>query len=420
MYSDLIIDQSIHRGRKAGLQFRRLPRERSIEFAEHLERLRIDPGTRKVGGPGYLSRSLNKEENAFIESEQNLCRVDFSYFFERYYKMILDPGVGNGNGISSAPMLESQRRYVKLLGRREIECHEEMKKYRFTEGILAYFHKCRQVLATTTARAMSWHRMLFYAPVRGLFATLGDAEVTEVFSKRDHVFLDNLAWWLKPPKLDPDKDNDEIGFPHPLNSFMTYRTENAESGFGTGSQIDVSHLTEVGLYKYPSRIGFSFIPTLPKAITTLHIQESTSSGKGYWMEVTESARWHRKGFESYTYIFIPWWMNMTKYRANVPDSWTPDEATQRHADLIERTSPEFYDGQVFRPNRSQLYWWESTRSAHVRRGELAEFLTNYPATPEQSFQSSSQGALPPELLEIMEAEVMNPGGMYEYELSNIN
>ena len=113
-------------------------------------------------------------------------------------------------------------------------------------------------------------------------------------------------------------------------------------------------------------------------------------------------------------------MNMTKYRANVPDSWTPDEHTQRHADLIERTSPEFFDGNTFKANRSQLYWWESERAAHIRRGELAEFLTNYPATPEQSFQSSSQGALPPELLEIMEQEVMNPGGMYEYELSNIN
>lgn len=363
---------------------------------------------------------MNKEENAFIESEQILCKADFTYFFQRYYKMILDPGVGNGTGIGAAPFLESQKRYVTLLGRREDEMWAEMAKYKFTTGIRAYFHKCRQVLATTTARGMSWHRMLFWYPVRGLFATLGDAEVTEVFSKRDHVFLDNLVWWLKPPKLDPDKDNDEIGFPHPLNSFMTYRTENAETGFGTGSQIDVSHLTEVGLYKYPSRIAFSFIPTLPSAITTLHIQESTSNGKGYWMDTTENCRHHRKGWESWTYAFIPWYMNMTKYRANVPDLWTPDEHTQRHAELIERTSPEFFDGNTIHPNRSQLYWWETNRASHVRRGELAEFLTNYPATPEQSFQSSSQGALPPELIEIMEQEVMNPGGMYEYELSNIN
>ena len=108
------------------------------------------------------------------------------------------------------------------------------------------------------------------------------------------MFFSTIWYGGLPPKLDPDKDNDEIGFPHPFNSFMTYRTENAETGFGTGSQIDVSHLTEVGLYKYPSRIAFSFIPTLPSAITTLHIQESTSNGKGYWMDVTENPRATRK------------------------------------------------------------------------------------------------------------------------------
>lgn len=337
----------------------------------------------------------------------------------RYYNMMLDPGVGHGSGIAAAPLLESQQRYVTLLGRREEECHAEQKKYQFTAGIKAYFHKARQVLATTTARAMCWHRMLFWSPVRGMFATLGDKELSEVFTKRDHVFLDNLPWWLKPAKLDPDRDNDEIGIPA-LSSFMAYRTENAETGFGTGSQIDVSHLTEVGLYAYPQRIGFSFVPALPTAITTLHIQESTSNGKNYWMECTEAARHRHRGFEDWTYAFIPWYMNLMKYRANVPDAWVMEESTQRHADLIQRTSPEFFDGKTITPNRSQLYWWEGKRAMSVRKGELAEFLTNYPATPEQSFQSPTHGALPVELLEVMESEILDPGGVYEYELVGVN
>jgi hypothetical protein len=47
-------------------------------------------------------------------------------------------------------------------------------------------------------------------------------------------------------------------------------------------------------------------------------------------------------------------------------------------------------------------------------GELSFFLTNYAATPEQSFQSPNQGALPPETIEVMEQECVD-GIPYEVE-----
>ena len=416
MYSSAIIEARLHAAKKSGLQYKRLPREESIARAELLEKLTRDPQTRKLLPVGQLVRALNRQEEEFIESERLLCKCDFEYFFTRHFSLELDPGVGNGSGIGPARLLESQRRYIQLFGRREEECHREQKKHQFTTGIKAYIHKVRQVAATATVRAMTWHRMLFWYPTRALFASLDEARVSEVFV-RDHVFLDNLRWWLK-PKIYPDKQNEELGFAEPLSSRITYQAENAASGFGTGSQNDLSHLTEVALYKYPSRIRYSFVPSIPKAITTLHVQESTSDGKGnYWHEVSESARHKRKGFEDWIYAFIPWYMNRMKYRANVPDSWVPEEHTQNHAALIERTSPEFYDGRTVHPSREQLYWWESERAAHARNGELAAFLTNYPATPEQSFQSPSQGALSPELIEIMESEAMQPGCAYEYELA---
>jgi hypothetical protein len=416
MYSPSIIEKRLLAAKKAGLIYKRLPRADSIGRAAEIERLAFDPATQKRLPAGNLVRALKTSEQEFIESERLLCKADFVYFFERYVNISLDSGVGTDGGIGPLQMLESQRRYVSLLGKREEECWQEQAKYGFTTGIKAYFHKARQVLATTTARGMCWHRMFFYAPVRGLFATLDDTAITEVFTKRDHVFLDNLVWWLKPAKLDPDKDNDEIGIPAPISSYMAYRAENAESGFGTGSQNDVSHLTEVALYKYPSRIRYSFLPSLPKSIKTLHIQESTSDGKGnYWHEVTEHARKKDRGYEDWVYAFIPYYMNKAKYRANVPDSWVPEDHTLRHAEMVERTSPEFFDGVTIRPTKGQLYWWESERHAHAQNGELASFLTNYPATPSESFQSPSQGALPVELIEAMMNEAMMPGGVYEYE-----
>jgi hypothetical protein len=414
MYSSLIIQKRLHQAKKSGMNFTRLPRQDSIDIAASIEALRLDKNGKALP-PGQLSRVLTRQEENFIESERFICKCDFEYFFTRYYALEIDPGVDRGSGIGPPVLLESQRRYIQLFGRREEACHEEMQKHKFTEGILVYIHKVRQVTATATVRAMTLHRMLFWNPVRSLFATLDETRISEVFN-RDHLAIDRLPWWMH-PSVYPDKQNAELGFADPHSSRISYQAENQENGIGTGSQNDISHLTEVALWARPARIRFSFVPSIPKAITTLHVQESTSNGKGdYWHEVTEAARHHRRGYESWIYCFIPWYMNRMKYRANVPDSWTPTDHTLQHADLIERTSPEWFDGVVQRPTRDQLYWWESARAQHARNGELALFLTNYPATPEQSFQSPSQGALPVELIEQMELETM-PGVPFEYEVA---
>jgi len=414
MYSPEIVTKRLFQAKKAGLQFQRLPRDKSIEIASKLEQLRYGQDGRKLP-EGQLRRVLNSAEQQHIESERLLSKVDFEYFFTRFYCLETDPGVSDQPPIAPPVLLESQRRYLSLIGRREEECHAELAKYKFTEGILAYFHKVRQVAATATARALTLHRMVFWPGTRALAATLDDDRKGELF-KRDHLALDNLPFWLK-PRIYPDVKDTELGFEPPTSSRISYQAENQTSGIGVGSQNDVSHLTEVSLWKYPGRIRFSFVPSMPKAITTLHIQESTPDGKGdYWHEVTESARHKRRGYESWIYAFIPWYMNVKKYRANVPDSWRPEEHSLRHAELVMRTSPEFMDGTHVELSREQLYWWESTRAQHARNGELATFLTNYAATPEQSFQSPSQGALPVELIEVMEQECKDPE-CYDVEIA---
>lgn len=415
MYSLEIIQRRLHAAKKAGLVFSRIPREQSIDVASKLERLRFGRDNKPLPD-GHLARPINDAEQAHIESERILCKMDFEYYMTRYHKMELDPGVGDESGIGAPKLLESQRRYITLLGRREQECHEEQKKHKFTEGILAYFHKVRQVTATATVRALTFHRMIFWPGTRAFAASLDEPRVSELFT-RDHLALDNLPFWMK-PRVYPDVKDTALGFQDPISSRISYQAENAQTGIGTGSQVDVSHLTEVALWQYPGRIRYSFVPSIPKAITTLHIQESTADGKGnYWHEVTEAARHKRRGYESWIYAFIPWYMNRFKYRAIPTADWQPEDHTLRHADLIERTSPEFFDGITQRPSIEQLFWWEKTRAMHAQNGELATFLTNYPATPEQSFQSPNAGALPVELIEKMETRTRIPDITYEIEIA---
>jgi hypothetical protein len=431
VYSPTVVERRLSAARKAGLTFQRLPRERSIEIASKLERLRYGKDGRLLPDNG-LVRPIDDKERAFIESERLLCKMDFHYFFTRYYKLQLDPGVLDPGGalgttesinegqvekIGPPVLLESQHRYITLIGRREEECFQEYRKHKFTTGILAVFHKVRQVAATATARAVSLHRMLFWPGTRSFTASVDAARVSELF-KRDHLSLDNLPFWLKPP-IYPDKQDVELGFAHPISSSCVYQAENQQAGgIGVGTQQDIAHLTEVALWQYPGRIKFSFLPALPKAMTTMLIMESTSDGKGnFWHELSEGVRHHREGYESWVYAFIPWWYNKLKYRDIPPVGWQPKQHTLNHAEMIERTSPEFNDGVSYRPSIEQLYWWQMERARHVAQGELASFLTNYPATPEQSFQAHSRGALPTEMIEEMETETMMPGSSYELFLA---
>lgn len=409
MYSPEITERRLFAAKKAGLQFQRLPRDKSIDIAGKLEKLRFNARNEPLP-EGQLVRELDAKEHAFIRSERLICKADFEYYLTRYHVVELDPGVGSQEGIGAGILLESQRKFIKELGKREDVVHQEYAKYKHTEGIRVYAHKCRQVVFTATSRGASLHRMLLWPGTRCFAASLSPDGTGELY-KRDKLTLDNLPFWLKPAKADiyPDVKDSELGFKHPFDSRLLYQSENQEQGIGVGTQQDVSHLTEVSLWKFPYQIGYSFTPSLPKSRMTLHIQEATSAGKGdYWNEVTESCRNKEKGYESWTYIFVPWYLNSTKWRSIPPLDWQPEHHTIEHADLIERTSPEWCDGRSVKPTVDQLYWWETERDKYARQGKLGHFLASYPATPEQSFTNWARGALPVELIEEMELSIRKP------------
>lgn len=423
VYSREIVERRLYAAKKEGLVFTRLPRDRSIEIASKLEDLRRVNG-RLLPDQG-LARALDDKEHAFIRSELLLCKMDFEYFFTRYYNLEIDPGVLTGEEaitkamtkIAPPTLLPSQIEFIRRIGEREEVCQRELKEHRFTTGIRALFHKVRQVAATATARGLTWHRNLFWSGTRSFCASLDDERVGELF-RRDIVAIDRLPFWMK-PDIYPNVKNSELGFTEPISSRCLYQAEKQTSGgLGVGTQQDIVHLTEVALWENPGYIKFSLLPAVPKAITSLIIFESTSNGKGnYWHEISEDVRNGAEGYEDWIYSFIPWYLNATKYRLVAPANWTPKTHTVKHANLIERTSPEFCRGVTFHPNRNQLYWWEQERAGALRSGELAGFLTNHPATPEQSFQSPNNGALPAEFIERVEADVMMPGAHFEFDMA---
>ena len=333
-----------------------------------------------------------------MTSETLLCRADFRYFCNRYGYTELD--ASEGGGVAPIQFWPSQERALELIASKEEENWANWEQHGFSAGILIAWHKTRQQGATGLGRLINAHRMCFYKNTRAIAASLDSDKVHELYV-RDKVVLDNLPFYLR-PQIEFDVKDQHLGF-EVLKSRITYQQANQQAGVGTGQQFDVSHMTEVSLWPYGERLQFDFLPAVPHSPSTFVGFESTANGRGgFWYEFTESIRRQEYGFGGWIYSFTPWWINSTKNRLVAPDDWRPNENTQRHAGLIERTSAEFA-GYTVRPGRNQLYWWEMEFELNKKLGTLHIFLSNYPATPEQSFQHSASSALPHDTIEFMRA-----------------
>lgn len=304
----------------------------------------------------------------------------------------LDAMVGGGTGLLHP--WESQRIVLRHLARWEEEDYDRVSRKEVAIGTLVAAHKARQLGMTAISRSLSIHRLTTVPGVRVLAGSIDEEKVMALYTK-DKIILDNLPWWLK-PEIKYDEKGAHIHFGK-LASHILYQVGSQKSGVGQGRQFDVSHLTECAFWPYPMTIENDFYPTIPRATSTLCILESTAQGRvNWWHDFTERIR--IKGSSRWRYLFIPWYAEEKKYRFTPPPNWKPSDIAMLHAKKVHETSPEWI-GKAVMLSPEQLYWWESERGDAVKRGVLNIFLTNYCATPEESFQHTTQSAFSPEVLE---------------------
>ena len=408
MYNPSIINRNLEKANKNGFATQRRPVNLVEAEAEKFKKLwNADKGN-------YI-RALTKAEEEFIRSEQTLCRFDFQYCAERYLYIEKDAMMGGGIGLPT--LSKSQHRILNLLSKRELEMWGEFDANgQVNAGILAIVHKVRQVFATALSRMLLMHRMMFHKNYRVLSATLASPEDgnKKILYDRDMILYDNLPPYLK-PRMQYLVKKEQIQFEKLGRGVYTDSEQRA--GIGTGNQFDGHHITEGALWNNLDRLIFSFLPGIPKGTNVLGIWESTANGRNdTWHTMTESVRHRKRGYENWVYCFIPYYLMTEKYSEHAPEGWSPEPFTLKHADMVEHTSPEFSDGRTVRLTRDQLYWWETLYMFHKDRRQLGMFYSNYPATPEESFQSVQRAALPYEVLESVRMGAHLKGVPYEVKL----
>lgn len=377
MYSQAIIERNQQAlEKRLGLRLRRYTPEQSWAVAEHL---------------GPEPREVTADEAAFIRNEVHLISLDFRYFAERYAIMDLD-----GGGAGHIKLKESQELVLsRYLAPAEERVAAEVAAGEPTDGLRFYWHKARQLYATTTAIMLIWHRLLSIRDSKALGGVAEDDKLAAYYSRHERLWS-SLPWWLRPP-LKYESKGEHLVLDG-LDSSIWFAAGNQKGGMGQGNQYELQHLTECAFWLDPvTHIDYVLKDTLPQSPRTLAIRESTANGRGDWWHTnTEDAR---KGLSGWGYIFIPWYAVTEKRRRKPPTSeWRPDETTLRHADMVLRTSPEWLGRQVTL-DLEQLYWWESERKNAQRTHGLALFYSNNPATPDESFQHFQNAAFETEQVE---------------------
>lgn len=400
MYSEQIVQKRVERVEKQlKIKLKRTPVGEVDQKRADLERI--------LDEKGEPTRGFSQEEVTFIRDERLLSKLDFNYWYHRYATIQKDGSVGGGVGRPA--LWESQKLALKRLASIEMDNYDAWQRGESVDGICVVMHKARQLGATALSRLLLVHRMVNYRHVRGMAASIDDDKIMELYD-RDKLCINNLPFYLQ-PAIGYDVKAAHLYF-NRLDSRVLYQQSRQQSGLGQGRQFDIAHLTECAFWPYPNMIELDFFPTLPLGINTLCILESTANGLGgWWYDFTEDVR---KGLQRrWRYIFAPWYIETKKNRAHPPAEWKPAKMTMQHARKVYETSRELVGRDVLL-ERDQLYWYETERAAYQRRGKLNIFLTNYCATPEESFQHTGSAQFSVEVLERIRLGTKEPK-YFEFE-----
>lgn len=289
-------------------------------------------------------------------------RSDFPYYARRALKIRTKSGA-----ITPFVLNEVQR-----------EIHRQIEEQRERTGMVrVILLKCRQPGASTYVGGRYYWRVTHAHGLRVFILTHSDSATNNLFAMVKR-FQDQCPAVVRPETRVSNAKELDFGA---LDS--SYRVGTAKAaGVGRSDTIQLFHGSEVAHWSQADQHAQGILQAIPREKGTEVILESTANGLGgLFYSMAKKAE---RGEGDYILIFIAWFMH-TEYRAEPPEGWTPP--------------PEFGEYErLHKLDREQIYWcW-------LKNGELAtanaaptdavywQFRQEYPATSQEAFQATAEGA----------------------------
>jgi len=247
--------------------------------------------------------------------------------------------------------------------------------------------KARQ-LGFTTLIAILWLDFALFNPnVKCGIIAQDDATATEIFKDKVKFAYDNLPEAIKQMRPLKYDNAHELGIDHGNNSTSSIRVATSMRG-GTYHRLHVSEFGKI-CAKNPSKakeVISGSIPSVP--MSGILIIESTAEGQqGSFYSICQAAMkllqlGKKLSPKEYRFHFYAWHQD-EKYRLNA-EGVHISEKDHEYFDEIETKMNVTLDLE-------QRAWYIAERTSFEDAGEDSSMLQEYPSTPDEAFQKSTEG-----------------------------
>lgn len=280
------------------------------------------------------------------------CKDDFEYYAKRCLK------IRNKAGKVVPLILNKPQLYV----------HHRLEDQLAKKGMVrAIIVKGRKQGCSTYIGGRFYHKITHQEGQRGFILThLADA--TKTLFAMVKLMHDRNNTLLKPST--GNSNTTELLFPLLLGGYGVGTA--GSPNVGRGDTLQFLHGSEVSFWPHAEEHAAGIIQAVPREPGTEVAFESTTNGViGYFADTWKEAM---AGIGDYTPIFIPWFWS-DEYRAEVTD------------DLKMSSEDELYM-EAHGLDLEQMAF-RAAKIIELKSGD--KFMQEYPATPEEAFQTSGAG-----------------------------
>lgn len=345
---------------------------------------------------GQQKAPLSAENEHFITSCRLLSKIDFRFFLTRFCLILTDQ-----KKLEPIVPWPSQEKVLKVLA------EEELRQEGFgSVKILLALLKSRQVGGTVLGEGLVSHFVFLNPNTQGLIASDHPDTSLNLYHVLTRMY-DNMPPWFR-PRIAGRVKGTHLHFPE-LDSDVLVGAGNQKTTMGQGMNIDISHLTELSTWEFPSYIDEDLMPAFNSSRKhhSVILMESTGAGaKGNWFHDHFMAAWKNK--TSFKAIFAAWYLRPNNRLRSEGFDFLPHTL-----DMQKRVQQE--TGELL--DREQLAFYQYTRRDLEEKGELEKFYQEYPSTVEEAFQTGVKAAFSIELRSKLRDRVKKPVFVGEVNLA---
>ena len=397
------------------------PRARTRQVVSHLDSLVVKNDKGRVV---EFRRHLEPDEQSWIQHERLLCALSYHHWAEHYHY------IRHHSTLAMVPFVPNT--YQQVLTGIQAGMEDEGRP------VMVQLLKARQGGGTTDTTSKQEHRALFIPNTGGLVASSNPDKswkITKMFSKS----LDLQPWWLIPKDLKEYESGEYLWEIPSQNSYISVQHGNQTTGIVRGDTVNCYHLSEIPDWAVGGKLSTEDLIDAGLFgawhVTPLHfgVMESTANGRhNFWHRRWEdNKRDYPQGLSLEQPVFLPYYLSPELYPTPawltaipIPKNWNPPEFVLDHARQAQeyvRSNPLLLKllGREWQMSREMMWWYHFSFTVADKKDRLDIFLSEYPASDTDAFQSKSRSVFPIRLVQTYRNRVRNPVGVFKLTGSDI-